>query len=617
MSKHLAVSKNQNLFRFIAAMMAIAIALIANLSTTPKQASAAVTVTVPSGTELDFSATKRTSTSNETTLNGWAYYTNVLTVGSTQIDAKVTTIALSNASITNYDNPGNASGNQTYFQINNTASAAGGYTSFRFEFFNHADNSVATLQNVKITSIDLDSPGRQFTEFNGFNRYILNTPSNLSAYTTNEVGTALADGLVRFTPTRPGAAGSNSNIAADAVEVNFDSISTYVAVFGNEEAQGGYFGVAFKGLCATATGSCAPAAAVGSPQMTNYTITYDGNNKTGGTVPSSYTGNGTTPVSSNSGTLVRTGYTFAGWNTAADGSGTPYSPGDTYTITGDATLYAQWTPTSASYTITYDGNNKTSGTVPATTTGSGSVTLRSNTGNLARTGYTFAGWNTAADGSGTTYAEADPYTLSADITLYAKWTAVASYTITFDGNTNTGGTAPADITGSGNKTLRTNSGLLVLTNYTFKGWNTAANGSGTHYAAGATYNLTADVTLYAEWELTPQVIYNGNGSTGGTTPGNVAQNSPVTIDPNTGNLRRSGFRFGGWNTSPNGTGTTYAAGMTPTLPIGTVLYAIWIPNDSLASTGSDNSTLVASGAGLLGFGLFMNALATIRRRRQA
>jgi hypothetical protein len=57
--------------------------------------------------------------------------------------------------------------------------------------------------------------------------------------------------------------------------------------------------------------------------------------------------------------------------------------------------------------------------------------------------------------------------------------------------------------------------------------------------------------------------------------------------------------------------------MTPTLPIGTVLYAIWIPNDSLASTGSDNSTLVASGAGLLGFGLFMNALATIRRRRQA
>lgn len=202
MSKHLAVSKNQNLFRFIAAMMAIAIALIANLSTTPKQASAAVTVTVPSGTELDFSATKRTSTSSETTLNGWAYYTNVLTVGSTQIDAKVTTIALSNASITNYDNPGNASGNQTYFQINNTASAAGGYTSFRFEFFNHADNSVATLQNVKITSIDLDSPGRQFTEFNGFNRYILNNPSNLSAYTTNEVGTALADGLVRFTPTR-------------------------------------------------------------------------------------------------------------------------------------------------------------------------------------------------------------------------------------------------------------------------------------------------------------------------------------------------------------------------------------------------------------------------------
>ncbi|MCC8123252.1 MAG: InlB B-repeat-containing protein, partial [Oscillospiraceae bacterium] len=39
----------------------------------------------------------------------------------------------------------------------------------------------------------------------------------------------------------------------------------------------------------------------------------------------------------------RPGFTFTGWNTAPDGSGTAYQPGDTILITGDVVLYAQWT----------------------------------------------------------------------------------------------------------------------------------------------------------------------------------------------------------------------------------------------------------------------------------
>ena len=77
----------------------------------------------------------------------------------------------------------------------------------------------------------------------------------------------------------------------------------------------------------------------------------------------------------------------------------------------------------SSYVITYDGNGSTSGSVPSTTTGSGSVTLRSNSGSLARTGYTFAGWNTLANGTGSSYAAGAAYTLSASVTLYAQWTA--------------------------------------------------------------------------------------------------------------------------------------------------------------------------------------------------
>jgi PKD domain/Listeria-Bacteroides repeat domain (List_Bact_rpt)/Bacterial Ig domain len=131
------------------------------------------------------------------------------------------------------------------------------------------------------------------------------------------------------------------------------------------------------------------------------------------------------------------------------------------------------------------------------------LTLATNSGNLVKTGSTFAGWNTAANGTGTDYAVGATYTANAAVTLYAKWTTASTYTISYNGNGNTGGTAPANQTKTHgvNLTLATNSGALVKTGSTFAGWNTAANGSGTNYATGATYTANAAVTLYAKWTL--------------------------------------------------------------------------------------------------------------------
>jgi len=78
-----------------------------------------------------------------------------------------------------------------------------------------------------------------------------------------------------------------------------------------------------------------------------------------------------------------------------------------------------------SYSISYHSNSSTSGSAPAITTGSGSVHLRSNSGLLARNGYKFIGWNTKANGTGKTYASGSTFTLSSDVTLYAKWSVVA------------------------------------------------------------------------------------------------------------------------------------------------------------------------------------------------
>jgi uncharacterized repeat protein (TIGR02543 family) len=154
-------------------------------------------------------------------------------------------------------------------------------------------------------------------------------------------------------------------------------------------------------------------------------VQYNGNGKTAGTPPTDPIGypEGTSVTVLGSADLVRTGYTFAGWNTASNGSGTTYQAGSTFAIGAtDVVLYAKWN-SALTYTISYSGNGQTSGTAPTnqTKTHSVDITLATNSGNLARTGYTFAGWNTLPDGSGTNYPVSFNYTSDANLTLYAKW----------------------------------------------------------------------------------------------------------------------------------------------------------------------------------------------------
>ncbi len=81
--------------------------------------------------------------------------------------------------------------------------------------------------------------------------------------------------------------------------------------------------------------------------------------------------------------------------------------------------------------VTYNGNGNTGGSVPSDATKydiNASVTVKSNSGSLEKTGYTFDGWNTKADGTGADKAAAATFTITQDTTLYAKWTAAASCT---------------------------------------------------------------------------------------------------------------------------------------------------------------------------------------------
>ena len=77
------------------------------------------------------------------------------------------------------------------------------------------------------------------------------------------------------------------------------------------------------------------------------------------------------------------------------------------------------------YNVTYDANGSTDGTVPTDATDydkDATVTVKGNTGSLTKTHYAFGGWNTKADGTGTTYAPGATFAITANTTLYAKWT---------------------------------------------------------------------------------------------------------------------------------------------------------------------------------------------------
>jgi len=331
-----------------------------------------------------------------------------------------------------------------------------------------------------------------------------------------------------------------------------------------------------------------------------FTIAYNGNGNLSGIIPidtGKYENGATATVKGNTGNLVKTDFTFAGWNTAADGSGTAYAAGSTFNMgTGNVTLFARWTQ-NPTFTVTYDGNTSTAGTVPSDAgkyeTGS-PVTVKGNTGNLVKTGFTFAGWNTVADGSGTAYAAGSTYTMgTANITLFARWTQNSTFTVTYNGNASTTGTIPTDEgkyeTGS-SVTVKTNTGNLIKTGFTFAGWNTAADGSGTAYAVGSTFAMgTGNVTLFARWtqNATFTVTYNGNTNTSGavpTDPGKYETGATVTVKSNAGNLVKTGFTFVGWATSA--TGTEVYKGE-ETLKIGTsdvILYAIWKQNTTYTLT---------------------------------
>lgn len=185
---------------------------------------------------------------------------------------------------------------------------------------------------------------------------------------------------------------------------------------------------------------------------------------------------------------------------------------------------------------------------------------------FTRTGYTTDGWATSSGGSKVYNNKASVTNLAtthgATFNLYAHWVA-NTYTVKYSANG--GSNAPASTSHTYGVSKKLTTSVPTRTGYTFKNWNTKADGSGTSYAGGTNAatvtNLTATnngtVTLYAQWTaITYSVKYNANGGTGTMANSSHVYGTAKALTANA--FTRQGHVFKNWNTASDGSGTSYA-----------------------------------------------------------
>lgn len=333
----------------------------------------------------------------------------------------------------------------------------------------------------------------------------------------------------------------------------------------------------------------------------SYKITFEKNGGKG-SAPKKISASYGTAVKLSANTYTRDGYSFTGWNTKANGKGTKYKDGanvKNLSSKNGATvkLYATWKVTK--YKILFNANGG-GGKKMSAMDMKGGVAKNLTKNVFTRTGYTFAGWNTQADGKGKTYKDkASVKNLTAvdgaTVPLYAIWTGVP-YTIAFDANGGTGSMGKLAMVYGTAKNLTPNK--FTRAGYEFQGWSRTKGGSKAFADGASVNNLTSTsggtVTLHAVWKLrTYTVVFDANGGTGSMAA--MAANAGEAKNLPTCTMSRTGYKFVGWNTEADGSGDMYddeesVEDLTEENGATVTLYAIWEANTYYVAYDANGGT---------------------------
>lgn len=308
-----------------------------------------------------------------------------------------------------------------------------------------------------------------------------------------------------------------------------------------------------------------------------YSITFNGNGSTSGTTKKMKACKYNTSYALTGNGFKKKGYSFNGWNTKKDGKGTKYTNKESIknlAIKNNAnvTLYAQWKKTK--YTISYELNGgKNNSANPAQYY---YTTSTINFKNPSKTGYTFGGWYTNSKYK--TKITQIKKGSTGNKKIYAKWNQI-KYTIKY--NLNGGKNNSANPVQYYYTTSTITLKNPTRTGYTFDGWYTDSDC--TNPITEVTENSTGNKSVYAKWIANQyNVTFNGNGAVSGEMDDitEVKYGANIMLPYSNYIGEESDYDFVGWNTKPDGTGTTYKEGATvknlTAINNGTVtLYAKW------------------------------------------
>ena len=228
-----------------------------------------------------------------------------------------------------------------------------------------------------------------------------------------------------FTPPAPGSSGTVPGDNSGSGTGTGDENGAGTGTGDNGGTEGGTEGGAGTGgnetdnaLGTNAEDDPEPAAGDNPAGGTEPAGTGDSGDPTGGDSPEGTAGD-------TSGDVTPKPFKFAKWNTAADGSGVSYMPGDPITLTADTVLYAQWSTGSGEeiegdFTLTYDANGGKGTMEPVTSTDGEPIEVADCTFE-SPTGRSFSGWCTSVDGLGAMYQPGKSIQLKGNTTLYAQW----------------------------------------------------------------------------------------------------------------------------------------------------------------------------------------------------
>ncbi|MDE7131310.1 MAG: InlB B-repeat-containing protein [Lachnospiraceae bacterium] len=355
-----------------------------------------------------------------------------------------------------------------------------------------------------------------------------------------------------------------------------------------------------------------------------YFVTYHSNGAEGNvTDDKKYTDIDNTVTVKDAADLSYEGYVFDSWNTKADGTGESYNPNDTFTITSDTDLYAQWKEVKLLTAWFYSGDENTVETIETPIEDGEDSAVIKTPALEPIPDWAALGWNKSKSGYTGDIAQGAEIEIPEDTPFYGVYkkdvtlSYDANYNTSGDGNGNSGNPAGSGDNEDGSFPEGETAALYANVNetsitykeadfilakapvrigYAFEGWNTKADGTGDKYEPEAAFTAQSDITLYAQWSrIVTATFYSGadNHKAEKKAVINTATSSGTIITPLL--MGMEGWSIVGWDRSENGYSGDIAQDSRIEISVDTSFYGVYKKDAELSydvnySLGNENES---------------------------